>query len=95
MATRAASGGAAGASSDSPNMGAVLAAVGVACMGAFAFGYHLGVVNGPLEAIAQELGFAGNQGLSGLVRFWCLFCVHLGSVGVVTRFYSCCTARKT
>ena len=48
-------------------MGAVLAAVGVACMGAFAFGYHLGVVNGPLETIASELGFAGNQALSGLV----------------------------
>lgn len=50
-------------------MGAVLAAVGVACMGAFAFGYHLGVVNGPLEAIAKELGFAGNQALAGLVGF--------------------------
>jgi hypothetical protein len=49
-------------------MGAVLVAVGVACMGAFAFGYHLGVVNGPLEAIAKELGFAGNKALSGLVR---------------------------
>jgi hypothetical protein len=49
-------------------MGAVLTAVGVACMGAFAFGYHLGVVNGPLEAIAKELGFLGNQALSGLVR---------------------------
>lgn len=48
-------------------MGAVLTAVGVACMGAFAFGYHLGVVNGPLEQIAKELGFAGNQALSGLV----------------------------
>lgn len=48
-------------------MGAVLTAVGVACMGAFAFGYHLGVVNGPLEAIAKELGFLGNQALSGLV----------------------------
>jgi hypothetical protein len=71
VAPRAAS-GAAGASSDSPNMGAVLAAVGVACMGAFAFGYHLGVVNGPLEAIAKELGFAGNQALSGLVRYCCV-----------------------
>lgn len=48
-------------------MGAVIGAVGVACMGAFAFGYHLGVVNGPLEAIAKELGFLGNQALSGLV----------------------------
>lgn len=49
-------------------MAAVLGAVGIACMGAFAFGYHLGVVNGPLEAIARDLGFAGNQGLTGLVR---------------------------
>jgi hypothetical protein len=53
-------------------MGAVLVAVGVACMGAFAFGYHLGVVNGPLEAIAKELGFAGNQALSGLVSCCCV-----------------------
>lgn len=80
VATRAASGGAAGASSDSPNMGAVLAAVGVACMGAFAFGYHLGVVNGPLEAIAQELGFAGNQALSGLVVSSTLAGAALGSL---------------
>lgn len=48
-------------------MSAVLVAVGVACMAAFAFGYHLGVVNGALEAIAEELGFVGNQALSGLV----------------------------
>lgn len=52
----------------SPNYRAVLAAVAVACMGAFAFGYHLGVVNGPLEAIAKDLGFAGNKALQGLVR---------------------------
>lgn len=73
MTALSAAAGAAGSSSDSPNMGAVLVAVGVACMGAFAFGYHLGVVNGPLEAIAKELGFAGNQALSGLVgraRHW-------------------------
>jgi hypothetical protein len=55
-------------------MSAVLVAVGVACMGAFAFGYHLGVVNGPLEAIAKELGFVGNQALSGLVSV----CSHGG-----------------
>jgi hypothetical protein len=70
---RAASGGGAAAaspSSDGANMGAVLAAVGVACCGAFAFGYHLGVVNGPLEQIAKELGFAGNKALQGLVRRW-------------------------
>lgn len=69
VAPLSAAAGAAGSSSDSPNMGPVLTAVGVACMGAFAFGYHLGVVNGPLEAIAKELGFAGNQALAGLVGF--------------------------
>lgn len=67
VAPLSAAAGATGSSSDSPNMGAVLTAVGVSCMGAFAFGYHLGVVNGPLEAIAKELGFAGNQALAGLV----------------------------
>lgn len=63
--------GAASASSDSPNMGAVLTAVGVACMGAFAFGYHLGVVNGPLEQIAKDIGIAGNKALIGLVSISC------------------------
>jgi len=67
-------------SSSSPNMGAVLAAVGVACMGAFAFGYHLGVVNGPLETIASELGFAGNQALSGLVVSSTLLGAAVGSL---------------
>lgn len=32
------------------------------------FGYHLGVVNGPLAAIASILGFEGNAQLQGLVR---------------------------
>lgn len=72
--------GAAGSASDSPNMGAVLTAVAVACMGAFAFGYHLGVVNGPLEAIAKELGFLGNQALSGLVVSSTLAGAALGSL---------------
>lgn len=68
---RAAAGDAASSpsASDGANMGAILTAVGIACCGAFAFGYHLGVVNGPLEAIANELGFAGNKALQGLVRF--------------------------
>ena len=46
----------------------VLLAVAVASCGAFSFGYHLGVVNGPLEAIAADLGFSGNAALQGLVR---------------------------
>jgi hypothetical protein len=32
-----------------------------------AFGYHVGVVNGPLEVIAADLGFAGNKALEGAV----------------------------
>lgn len=47
----------------------VLFCVFVASMGAFAFGYHLGVVNGPLEAIAADLGFAGNAALQGAVSW--------------------------
>jgi len=32
-----------------------------------AFGYHLGVVNGPLEAISADLGLAGDAAMQGLV----------------------------
>ena len=49
----------------------VLWAVAVASMGVLAFGYHLGVVNGPLNAIAADLGFAGNAGLQGAVTTAC------------------------
>ena len=45
----------------------VLAVVGVASLGAFAFGYHLAVVNGPLDAMAASLGFAGDSAKQGLV----------------------------
>ena len=45
----------------------VIWAVAIASFGAFAFGYHCGVVNGPLNAIAADLGFAGNAALQGTV----------------------------
>ncbi|CAK9225085.1 hypothetical protein BDL97_04G129100 [Sphagnum fallax] len=45
----------------------VLPFVGVACLGALLFGYHLGVVNASLEYIAAELGFAGSSVLQGWV----------------------------
>ena len=45
----------------------VIWAVVIASFGAFAFGYHCGVVNGPLNAIAADLGFAGNAALQGTV----------------------------
>ncbi|GMH43045.1 hypothetical protein BSKO_10967 [Bryopsis sp. KO-2023] len=57
------------ASSEDPkaSLVPVLLSVCVASLGAFLFGYHLGVVNGPLEAIAADLGFAGNTVLQGSV----------------------------
>ncbi len=45
----------------------VLLCVAVASCGAFSFGYHLGVVNGPLGVLAEQLGFGGNATLQGLV----------------------------
>ncbi|XP_072991811.1 probable plastidic glucose transporter 1 [Typha latifolia] len=38
-----------------------------ASMANFLFGYHIGVMNGPIEAVAGELGFEGNSFLEGLV----------------------------
>lgn len=49
--------------------------------GALCFGYHLGVVNGPLEVLSQQLGFGGSAVLQGMVgaaamrtaaSAWCL-----------------------
>ncbi|XP_073279769.1 uncharacterized protein [Primulina huaijiensis] len=45
--------------------GSVLPYVGVACLGAILFGYHLGVVNGALEYLAKDLGIAENAVLKG------------------------------
>ncbi|XP_021275365.1 probable plastidic glucose transporter 1 [Herrania umbratica] len=38
-----------------------------ASMSNFLFGYHIGVMNGPIISIAQELGFEGDPILEGLV----------------------------
>ena len=43
------------------------------------FGYHLGVVNGPLAAIAADLGFAGDAALQGLVGLLLIFFSFLPS----------------
>ncbi|KAH8483346.1 hypothetical protein H0E87_027943 [Populus deltoides] len=43
----------------------VLPFVGVACLGAILFGYHLGVVNGALEYLAKDLGIVENTVLQG------------------------------
>lgn len=47
---------------------AVYKAALLACCGAFLFGYHLGVLNGPLQQIAQDLAFGENVAMQGLVR---------------------------
>jgi sugar porter (SP) family MFS transporter len=59
----------------------VLWAVAVAGMGAFSFGYHLGVVNGPLGAIAADLGFAGSAALQGAVVSTSLAGAAAGALG--------------
>ncbi len=54
--------------SDAPvSLQPVFTAALVASLGAFCFGFHLAVLNGPLAAIAAELGFAGQPVLEGLV----------------------------
>ncbi|KAJ9173049.1 hypothetical protein P3X46_016225 [Hevea brasiliensis] len=47
--------------------GIVLPFVGVACLGAILFGYHLAVVNGALEYLAKDLGIAENTVLQGWI----------------------------
>ncbi|KAJ1686297.1 hypothetical protein LUZ63_017687 [Rhynchospora breviuscula] len=45
----------------------VLPYVGVACLGAILFGYHLGVVNCALDYLAKDLGIAENTVLQGWI----------------------------
>ncbi|KAL5809903.1 hypothetical protein ACOSQ3_026604 [Xanthoceras sorbifolium] len=47
--------------------GVVLPFVGIACLGAILFGYHLGVVNGALEYLAKDLGIAENAVIQGWI----------------------------
>ncbi|OAY68632.1 Plastidic glucose transporter 4 [Ananas comosus] len=47
--------------------GTVLPYVGVACLGAILFGYHLGVVNGALEYLSKDLAITENTVLQGWV----------------------------
>ncbi|KAG4922969.1 hypothetical protein JHK86_051782 [Glycine max] len=47
--------------------GTVLPYVGVACLGAMLFGYHLGVVNGSLEYLAKDLGITQNTVIQGWI----------------------------
>ncbi|MEW5317035.1 MAG: hypothetical protein WDW38_008366 [Sanguina aurantia] len=81
LRVQAAGGKSSSASSSEYTLTPVLTAVAVACMGALAFGFHLGVVNGPLEAIAADLGFPGDKALQGMVVSSTLAGAALGSLG--------------
>ncbi|EOY30741.1 PREDICTED: probable plastidic glucose transporter 2 isoform X2 [Theobroma cacao] len=52
----------------------------VATISSFLFGYHLGVVNEPLESISLDLGFSGNTLAEGLVVSTCLGGALIGSL---------------
>lgn len=39
----------------------------IASLSNFTFGYHIGIMNGPIISIARELGFEGNSFIEGLV----------------------------
>ena len=58
----------------------VLPAVLVAALGAFSFGYHLGIVNPALEHLARDLGIAGSVQLKGAVVSVCLIGATIGSL---------------
>ncbi|WCJ42499.1 Major facilitator superfamily protein [Euphorbia peplus] len=52
----------------------------VATISSFLFGYHLGVVNEPLETISSDLEFNGNTLAEGLVVSTCLGGAFVGSL---------------
>ena len=58
----------------------VLPCVLVASLGAFSFGYHLGIVNPALDYLARDLGIALNTQLKGLVVSTVLVGATVGSL---------------
>ncbi|XP_027933141.1 probable plastidic glucose transporter 1 isoform X3 [Vigna unguiculata] len=52
----------------------------VASMSNFIFGYHIGVMNGPIVSIARELGFEGNSLIEGLVVSIFIVGAFIGSI---------------
>lgn len=53
----------------------------IASLSNFLFGYHIGVMNGPIISIAKELGFEGNSILEGLVVSIFIGGAFIGSIG--------------
>ncbi|XP_027344497.1 probable plastidic glucose transporter 1 isoform X2 [Abrus precatorius] len=52
----------------------------VASISNFIFGYHIGVMNGPIVSIARELGFEGNSFVEGLVVSIFIAGAFIGSI---------------
>ncbi|KDP30801.1 hypothetical protein JCGZ_13744 [Jatropha curcas] len=52
----------------------------IASMSNFLFGYHIGVMNGPILSIARELGFEGDPILEGLVVSIFICGAFIGSI---------------
>ncbi|MBA0668903.1 hypothetical protein Gotur_022739 [Gossypium turneri] len=63
-----------------PSMWLSFPHVVVGTLSSFLFGYHLGVVNEPLESISLDLGFTGNTLAEGLVVSTCLGGALIGSL---------------
>eukprot|EP00246_Nothoceros_aenigmaticus_P015513 TRINITY_DN649_c0_g1_i3.p1 TRINITY_DN649_c0_g1~~TRINITY_DN649_c0_g1_i3.p1 ORF type:complete len:449 (+),score=64.82 TRINITY_DN649_c0_g1_i3:251-1597(+) len=59
----------------------VLPHVLTAAMANFMFGYHIGIINGPLDSMARELGFGNDNILQGLVVSIFLLGAFAGSIG--------------
>lgn len=60
----------------------LLPSVATACLGAFLFGYHSAVINAPLSAIADDLGFAGDNVAKGAVVSVLVAGGFLGGLGI-------------
>ncbi|KAG8640573.1 hypothetical protein MANES_13G066800v8 [Manihot esculenta] len=52
----------------------------IASMSNFLFGYHIGVMNGPIVSVARELGFEGDPILEGLVVSIFIAGAFIGSI---------------
>jgi hypothetical protein len=63
--------------------------VAVATLTSVLFGYHIGVVNVPLQYIARDLGFSGNALIQGFVVSICLVGAFMGCAasGIVADKY--------
>lgn len=65
----------------SPSWLRALPHVLTAAMANFLFGYHIGIINGPLESMARELGFDNDKILQGLVVSIFVVGAFVGSIG--------------